>query len=390
MLDNLPAMQGDPIWALADQFKADLREEKIDLIVGVYRDESGNTPVMQTVQEAERYLADQAPSKSYKLLSGNMQFNQQIATFLLGDNPRIDEQCTIQTVGGSGALRVLADFIAWSSPKTVVWNTEPGYMNHRPIMEGAGLSVSTFRWLDKAGQLDIETCFADLEGAVEGDVLLLHGCCHNPSGIDPSIEQWQQFADFCKRKKIIPFIDMAYQGFGDNPDTDAAGLRLFVNQLDVVLLATSCSKNMGLYCERTGAATVITADKTKLKDLRILLERITRANYSMPPHHGSAVASMLFDKPEPWLEELAVCRDRIANIRQELGESLAELGAPASLSAVSQQKGMFSLLPFSTEQMQLLREEFAIYGLTNGRINVAGLKQSQTKVLAKALVSVSS
>jgi len=388
MLDHLPHLQGDPLWALADQFKTDTRDEKIDLIVGVYRDESGQTPVMQTVQAAERFLADQAMSKSYKLLSGNMTFNNQIAQFLLGDSPRLEEQCTIQTVGGSGALRVLADLIAQLSPNSVVWNTEPGYINHRPIMEGAGLRVSPFRWQDKAGQLDIETCFADLENAVEGDVLLLHGSCHNPSGIDPSLTQWQQFADFCKRKKITPFIDMAYQGFGDGPDDDAAGLRLLVDQIDVVVLASSCSKNMGLYCERTGAATVITKNKAQHNDLRTLLERITRANYSMPPNHGSAIASMLFDDPEPWLEELSVYRDRVTNNRRELGRILSELGAPASLNAIAQQKGMFSLLPLSAEQMLVLRDEFAIYGLPNGRINIAGLRQSQIRTLAEALIYV--
>lgn len=388
MLDHLLHLQGDPLWALADQFKADTREEKIDLIVGVYRDESGQTPVMQTVQAAERFLAEQAMSKSYKLLSGNMTFNNQIAQFLLGDSPRLEEQCTIQTVGGSGALRVLADLIAQLSPNSVVWNTEPGYINHRPIMEGAGLCVSPFRWQDKAGQLDIETCFADLENAAEGDVLLLHGSCHNPSGIDPSLAQWQQFADFCKRKKITPFIDMAYQGFGDGPDDDAAGLRLLVDQIDVVLLVSSCSKNMGLYCERTGASTVITKNKAQHNDLRTLLERITRANYSMPPNHGSAIASMLFDNPEPWLEELSVYRDRVANNRRGLGRILSELGAPASLNAIAQQKGMFSLLPLSAEQMLVLRDEFAIYGLPNGRINIAGLRQSQIRTLAEAVISI--
>lgn len=163
MLDHLPHLQGDPLWALADQFKADTREEKIDLIVGVYRDESGQTPVMQTVQAAERFLAEQAMSKSYKLLSGNMTFNNQIAQFLLGDSPRLEEQCTIQTVGGSGALRVLADLIAQLSPNSVVWNTEPGYINHRPIMEGAGLRVSPFRWQDKEGQYARNTapCFSN-------------------------------------------------------------------------------------------------------------------------------------------------------------------------------------------------------------------------------------
>jgi aspartate aminotransferase len=283
---------------------------------------------------------------------------------------------------------VLADLIAQLSPNAAIWNTQPGYINHQPIMEGAGLKVSHFRWQDKNEQLDIESCFADLEYAAKGDVILLHGCCHNPTGIDASIDQWQQLVDFCKAKELVPFIDMAYQGFGDNPNQDAAGLRLFVEQMDVVLIATSCSKNMGLYCERTGAATVITPHKTQIRDLRALLERITRAIYSVPPHHGSAVASLLFDHPEPWLEELSKCRNRVAGNRRALADALNELGAPSIFNGIAMQKGMFSLLPLSADQMRILREEFAIYGLTNGRINIAGLKQSQIKILAHALVNV--
>lgn len=388
MLVNIPHIKGDPLWDLLRQFNEDTRVDKIDLLVGVYRDESGQTPVMKNVQDAEHYLANQSQSKAYRMLSGNMQFNQQIAASLLGDSRRLENQCTIQTVGGSGALRVLADFIVQLSPKSVIWNSEPGYINHRPIMEGAGLKVEPFCWQDKNGQLDIEACFDVLENAVEGDVILLHGCCHNPTGIDPSIKQWQQFADFCKRKKVTPFIDMAYQGFADTPNNDAAGLRLIVEQIDVVLIATSCSKNMGLYCERTGAATVITNNKSQLTDLRTLLERITRANYSMPPNHGSAIASLLFDDPAPWLAELSVYRERIIKIRQELSDILSELGVPSSLNAIAQQNGMFSMLPLTAEQMFVLRDKFAIYGIPNGRINIAGLKQSQIRRVAEAIAYV--
>lgn len=388
MLENLPKMKGDPLWDLLHQFNADQREGKIDLLVGVYRDETGQTPIMQQVKEAEILLASKAASKKYGMLSGNLKFNDQIAKFLLGSSERFANQCTIQTVGGSGALRVIADFIAKISPNASIWNTDPGYINHRPIMEGAGLKVNTFRWQHKNGELDIEACFADLESAVEGDVILLHACCHNPTGIDPSLVQWQQFIDFCKSRKITPFIDMAYQGFGDTPDIDAAGLRLFVEQVDEVLIATSCSKNMGLYCERTGAAIILTNNKEHQSNLRPFLELITRANYSMPPNHGAEVASLLFDDPVPWLEELSVCRDRVANIRKELGQVLADLKAPSSLQVIALQKGMFSLLPLTAKQMVMLREKYAIYGLPNGRINIAGLKQTQITILAHALLDV--
>ncbi|WP_413699546.1 aminotransferase class I/II-fold pyridoxal phosphate-dependent enzyme [Psychromonas sp. KJ10-10] len=176
MLENLPNVQGDPLWDLLHQFNADKRDQKIDLLVGVYRDELGQTPVMQQVQDAEIYLAQQANSKTYRMLSGNLEFNDLIAKFLLGDSSKVDNNCTIQTVGGSGALRVLADLIARLSPNSVIWNTDPGYINHRPIMQGAGLTVETFTWQQKNQLLDIETCFDDLHGAKEGDVILLHGC----------------------------------------------------------------------------------------------------------------------------------------------------------------------------------------------------------------------
>jgi len=388
MLENVPEMKGDPLWDLLHQFHADTRAHKIDLLVGVYRDDNGQTPVMQQVQKAELALANQALSKSYRMLSGNVKFNQQIAQFLLGDSPKIETQCTIQTVGGSGALRVLADFIARMSPTSVIWNTEPGYINHRPLMEGAGLTVKTFRWQNKQGALDIEACFEDLQDALEGDVILLHACCHNPTGIDPDLAQWQQFIDFCKLKKITPFIDMAYQGFGESPDDDAAGLRLFVEQMDEVLIATSCSKNMGLYCERTGAATIISHQTDKLADIRALLELITRANYSMPPDHGAAIASILLSNSVPWLDELSICRERVNSIRQTLASTLVSLNAPVAFQVFDKQKGMFSMLPLSASQMRMLREDFAIYGLPNGRINIAGLKQTQITTLTNALMSV--
>jgi len=388
MLKNLPQLEADPLWGLLEKFHADQRKHKIDLLVGVYRDESGKTPVMQVVQDAEQCLADKAESKGYKQLSGNTKFNSQIAQFLLGDNNKLKTQCTIQTVGGSGALRVLADFIARLSPHSVIWNTDPGYVNHRPIMEAAGLKIEPFRWQQKHGKLDIAACFTDLENAKEGDVILLHGCCHNPTGIDPTLEQWQALADYCKSKGLIPFIDMAYQGFGDSPEEDAAGLRLFIDQLDLVLVAASCSKNMGLYCERTGAAMIVTENTQQLQSIRAVLERITRANYSMPPEHGAAIASLLFDDIKPWFDELSACRRRIVDVRQGLGDVFRELNAPSSLQIISQQKGMFSLLPLTTAQMDILREEFAIYGTANGRINVAGLQTSQIRTLAEALISV--
>ena len=388
MLDNMPVINGDPLWALLGRFRADQRKNKIDLLVGVYRDEYGNTPVMKTVQDAEIHLAHQAHSKAYGMLSGNANFNQQMAKFVLGDSPSLNNQCTIQTVGASGALRLIADLIATLSPDSTVWISDPGYINHRPLMEGAGLAVNTYPWQNKNGHLDIDACFAALEKAKEGDVLLLHACCHNPTGIDPSLEQWQLFSDKCKQKNIVPFIDMAYQGFGDDPDTDAAGLRLMIEDADFAFIAASCSKNMGLYNERTGIATVVTTNHDRHADIQTLLETITRANYSMPPNHGAAVASYLLDKPDAWLVELASYRSRVDTIRQALGAALQDRGAPAEFLDISQQKGMFSLLPLTKNQMLILQDEFAIYGMPNGRINIAGLKMTEIPQLADAIMSI--
>ncbi|HEV7308019.1 aromatic amino acid transaminase [Ensifer sp.] len=390
MLAALPLAEPDPLWALLRAFRTDGRTDKIDLVVGVYRDATGETPVMRAVQEAEVRLALAAASKSYRALSGNAAFNDGMAKLLLGENTMaLERQCTIQTVGGTGALRLLADFIALASPHATVWSTNPGYVNHRPIMTAAGLAVRSFRWQENETGLDIGTAIADLQQARQGDIVLLHGCCHNPSGIDPSREQWRQLAELCGRRGLIPLIDMAYQGFGDGIEEDAFGLRHLVGELETVLVAASCSKNMGLYCERTGAAMVIAAEARPLANVRATLERLTRASYSMPPEHGAAIAADLFENSRTWLAELAACRKRVADTRRDLADALARCGAPEPLQALSRQKGMFSLLPLDQHQMNRLRQDFGVYGTASGRINIAGLLPHQIDRLADALVSVS-
>lgn len=391
MLAALPIAEPDPLWALISSFRQDRRTDKIDLVVGVYRDASGETPVMRAVQEAEAHLASAAASKSYRALSGNTAFNEGISRLLLGqDAEALGRQCTIQTVGGTGALRILADFIALVTPNATIWNSNPGYVNHRPIMTAAGLVVRPFRWQENKTGLDIDAVIADLQDARLGDVVLLHGCCHNPTGIDASPEQWRLLAALCKDKGLIPLIDMAYQGFGDGIDEDAAGLRHFAGELDTVLVAASCSKNMGLYCERTGAAMVVAPSRKPLANIRATLERITRANYSMPPEHGAAIAAYLFERPEIWLAELEASRRRVAGIRRDLADALLKHGAAAEFQALRRQRGMFSLLPLDQRQMKRLREDFGVYGTANGRINIAGLLPGEIERLAEALRSVSS
>lgn len=383
-------MGADPLWQVIHDFHSDTRAFKMNLVIGVYRDESGNTPTFAAVKHAEQQLAAAGHCKAYKSLSGNMAFNHGISEFLLGKNASQHHHYhTIQTVGATGALRLLADFIVQANPNATVWNTAPAYINHHPLMSSAGLNVQSFPWQAKHGKLDIERTVDALAGATPGDIILLHGSCHNPTGIDPTAEQWQVLADFCRERQLVPLIDMAYQGFGDTPEADAMGLRLFAEQLETVLVAASCSKNMGLYCERTGAAMVLTADRRLLPNVQRHLERITRANYSMPPEHGAAIAAQLFAQPEQWLAELESIRQRIFSLRQHLSSALQALGASEKWHGLAQQKGMFSLLPLSQVQMHRLHHEFGIYGTSQGRINIAGLTLQQVPQLADALHAVS-
>lgn len=392
MLATLATVAPDPLWGLTAAFRADPRPDKVDLVVGVYRDDSGQTPVMAAVKAAEERLAAAGASKAYRGLAGNADFNVGLATLLLGnDVGRLARQHTMQTVGGTGALRLLADFIAVASPGARVWVSDPGYVNHVPIMRAAGLAVDRYRWRAEGGVLDADAMFADLWAARAGDVVLLHGCCHNPTGIDMSMEVWQTVAERCAKQGLIPLVDMAYLGLADGLEQDAAGLRLLVDALDTVLVAASCSKSMGLYCERTGAAMVIGKSRAALQPVGGVLERITRSNYSMPPDHGAAiVAAILGDAAltASWRNELEHMRQRIVGNRRRLDGALASLGAPVALQNLSRHKGMFSMLPLDADAMERLRADHAIYGTQGGRINIAGLAPEQIDRVAGALVAV--
>ncbi|CAJ0771482.1 amino acid aminotransferase [Ralstonia chuxiongensis] len=394
MLATLATVSPDPLWGLTATFRADPRPDKVDLVVGVYRDDTGQTPVMAAVKAAEERLAAAGASKAYRGLAGNTDFNAGLATLLLGnDAGRLARQHTMQTVGGTGALRLLADFIAVASPGARVWVSDPGYVNHVPIMRAAGLAVDRYRWRAEGGVLDADAMFADLWAARAGDIVLLHGCCHNPTGIDMGVGVWQTVAERCAKQGLIPLVDMAYLGLADGLEQDTAGLRLLVDALDTVLVAASCSKSMGLYCERTGAAMVIGKNRVALQPVGGVLERITRSNYSMPPDHGAAiVAAILADVAltASWRNELEHMRQRIVGNRRRLDDALASLGAPVSLQNLSRHKGMFSMLPLDADAMERLRADHAIYGTQGGRINIAGLAPEQIDRVADALVAVAS
>ena len=394
MLASLATVAPDPLWGLTAAFRADPRPDKVDLVVGVYRDDTGQTPVMAAVKAAEERLAATGASKAYRGLAGNTDFNAGLATLLLGnDVGRLARQHTMQTVGGTGALRLLADFIAVASPGARVWVSDPGYVNHVPIMRAAGLAVNRYRWRAEGGLLDADAMFADLWAARAGDIVLLHGCCHNPTGIDMGVGVWQTVAERCAKQGLIPLVDMAYLGLADGLEQDTAGLRLLVDALDTVLVAASCSKSMGLYCERTGAAMVIGKNRAALQPVGGVLERITRSNYSMPPDHGAAIVAAILDDvalTASWRNELEHMRQRIVGNRRRLDDALASLGAPVSLQNLSRHKGMFSMLPLDADAMERLRADHAIYGTQGGRINIAGLAPEQIDRVAGALVTVAS
>ncbi|MEE2978951.1 MAG: aromatic amino acid transaminase [Pseudomonadota bacterium] len=392
MLASLATVAPDPLWGLTAAFRADPRPDKVDLVVGVYRDETGQTPVMAAVKAVEERLAAAGASKAYRGLAGNADFNAGLATLLLGnDAGRLARQHTMQTVGGTGALRLLADFIAVASPGARVWVSDPGYVNHVPIMRAAGLAVDRYRWRAEGGVLDADAMFADLWAARAGDIVLLHGCCHNPTGIDMGVGVWQTVAEQCAQRGLIPLVDMAYLGLADGLEQDTTGLRLLVDALDTVLVAASCSKSMGLYCERTGAAMVLGKNRVALQPVGGVLERITRSNYSMPPDHGAAIAAAILGDVAlraSWRDELEHMRQRIAGNRRRLDDALASLGAPVALQNLSRHKGMFSTLPWDADAMERLRAHHAIYGTQSGRINIAGLASEQIDRVAGALAAV--
>ena len=388
MFKTLPPAARDTLWDITERFAADQRPEKLDLILGMYRDETGITPVLEAVKRAEKMLAENAAPKTYKTMTGNKAFCDGMAKILLGsDNPRLKDIVATQSVGGAGALRMLAELIAAANPYATVWTSDPGYVNHRPLMTSGGVKVETYPWKSNAKGLDLSELLSGLNRAVPGDVLLIQGCCHNPAGIDPSFSQWEQIAEFCADKQLIPIIDMAYHGLGEGMDADAAGLRLMVQKLETVLVAATCSKNMGLYCERVGVAYAITAETHSLPLVRKTFEQSARRTYSMPPEHGAAVAAELFSNPTDWLAELDVMRTRIQSVRNTLAQALSEVGLKG-FAGIHQHSGMFSLLPLSQQQMEQLRTEYAIYGTDEGRINIAGLTEQSARYVAEAILSV--
>ena len=395
MFENLKPVAIDPILGLMVAFKADNRAEKIDLGVGVYQDDRGRTPVMASVKEAESRLMELETTKSYQGMAGDPDYNQRMMELLLGKDHSIlstGRVKSIQAPGGSGALRVGAEVIRRARPESKLWVGIPTWPNHIPLLGSAGFDIKQYPYYDMdARQVDTEKMMETLRQVPVGDLVLLHGCCHNPTGADLTNEQWDSIADLALERGFIPFIDTAYQGLGNGLDEDAYGMRMMAERLPEVIIASSCSKNFGLYRERTGSITFI-AETSEQADIVVSQAMSTaRSIYSMPPAHGALLVSMVLGDPQlrsQWEAELEEVRLRIKSMRNLLCDSLENNAAGMDFSHIKRQNGMFSFLGITTSQLERLRTEFGIYIVSSTRINLAGVNSNNIEHLTQSLLTV--
>ena len=384
--EALKEQPADVLLALIGAYRADRRRTKIDVGVGVYRDENGRTPVFEAIKVAERRLVDEQDTKSYLGPEGDVRFCDLLGALAL-DAPGFGHRlCSLQTPGGTGALRLAAELIAAGRPRARVLVGAPTWANHVPILAAAKLEVQTYPYFDVATQtVRFDRMMEAFETADRGNVVLLHGCCHNPLGADLDTDQWRAVAEVLARRGLVPLIDLAYHGLGDGLDRDVAGVRSVLAKVDQALLAYSCDKNFGLYRERTGALFVLAADARQSDVVLSNLLSLARANWSMPPDHGAALVRIVLDDPEltrSWRRELEAMRLRVEHVRRQLAE-LDPFFAP-----VARQKGMFSTLPLTGDQIRALRGRHGVYMASSGRINVAGLTAATAPALAAAVAAV--
>jgi aromatic-amino-acid transaminase len=389
MLDRLDPQPADPLLSVIGLFAADPRVDKIDLGVGVYRNEARLTPVMKAVKAAElRLLADQ-PTKAYVGPSGDLEFLDRLRILQFGGSSDVDRIIGLQTPGGTGALRAAADLLVRAGIRAI-WVGRPSWANHDPILAAAGLSVRDYAYFDPASQrVDFERLTAALEDAERGDAVLLQAACHNPTGADPSPEQWREIARLVSQRGLVPLIDVAYQGLGADLDADMSGAKAVIASCEEALVAVSCSKNFGLYRERTGGLFVFAAGPKSRSAIESNMLAIARANYSMPPDHGAAIVRTILSDSGldgDWRSELSAMRARIQGIRMQLAR-IGRVG-PLDLAALRFHRGMFSLLPLTPAQIQALRTEHGIYMTGSGRVNLAGLNVGEIDAFVTALTEV--
>lgn len=395
MFERLHRLQTDPILGLMAAFRADTDPRKVDLGVGVYRDDRGETPVLSSVRRAEQAVLARQSTKSYVSSLGNVGFNQAMERLVLGeDHPALgaDRVRSIQSPGGCGALRLGAELIRNAWPDTVIHVSTPTWANHVPLMSGAGLKLERYPYYDPAtGGVRFESMLAALEALPAHAVVLLHAACHNPTGADLSEEQWREVLAVVKRRTLLPFIDIAYQGLGTGLAEDAFAVRLFCAELPEVVVALSCSKNFGLYRERTGCLHVI-SDSSKSGDAALShLVRTARSLYSMPPDHGAAIVHEIMGNAalrEDWAQEVASMRQRLSGLRHELVKHLARACPQRDFGFIAAQRGMFSFLGVDTAQVHALQERHHVYMTDDSRINIGGLRADNLEYFAQAVAHV--
>jgi Aspartate/tyrosine/aromatic aminotransferase len=390
MFENLTAAPADPILGLADLYNKDERTNKINLSVGVYKDETTQTPILESVKKAEHFLLGDETTKSYLPIDGVSVFNRATQTLLFGEDN--DRARTAQAPGGTGALRIMADFLSRRTKVKRIWVSNPTWPNHRSVFQTAGLEVREYHYYNaQTHNLDFDAMMNDLSLVSAGEAVLFHGCCHNPTGIDPTPEQWQLISDLALKKGWLPLFDLAYQGLGQGLEEDIFGLRLFANSQPELLIANSYSKNFGLYNERVGAFTLIAANTDIADRAFSQVKTIIRANYSNPPAHGAKIVSYILNSPElkeEWIDELTGMRQRIHRMRQLFVKTLQEKGANQDFSFIAKQNGMFSFSGLSEEQVLKLRNDYGIYIVNSGRINVAGMTLDNMSRLCESIVEV--
>ena len=395
MFQSLPALPADPILGLMASYHADSNPKKIDLGIGVYKNEAGDTPVMTAVKKAEGMILDSQTTKSYVGPTGDAGYNAIVAELLLGKslNDSLGKRrVTVQSPGGCGGLRLAAEFIKSANPDATVWVSNPTWANHVPLLGSAGLKIAEYPYYDyDSHSVKFEAMIECLSKIDSGDIVLLHGCCHNPCGADLNQEQWQQVRDVALKQGFTVFIDLAYQGLGDGLEEDVYGTRLLAESLPELIVVSSCSKNFGLYRERTGAMTLICDSDAAAAVAITQIAGAARAMYSMPPDHGAATVQLILSNDTlrtEWDAELTEMRDRINGLRAQFVKQIQSIGIEQDFSFIEREKGMFSFLGVNVDQVQTLVNDYSIYLVNSSRINVAGINDSNIEYLSNSLAAV--
>ena len=392
MFESLDLLPPDAIIGLIAEYRNDPREPKVDLGIGVYRNAAGETPVLDVVKRAERRLVDTQLTKSYIGSAGPADFNEAMRDLTFAGTVANDRVAMLQTPGGSGSLRVAAGVILRARPGATIWASDPTWANHVPLLGGAGLDLQPYAYYDEEERaLNFDGMLESLRGIPKGDIVLLHTCCHNPTGIDPDEAQWRAVADVIVERELLPFVDAAYQGFATDLDADAFLIRELAGRVPEMIVANSCSKNFGLYRDRVGALFVVAEDSAARDVVQSQANNVVRTMYSMPPDHGAAVVAMILNDDElraDWLVELTEMRERLRDMRQLLHDALLEEAPGHDFSHLVRAKGMFSFLGVSPEQVGRLKKDHAVYMVDSSRINIAGISPDNVGHIARSVATV--